>query len=221
MRDFALRAANWAGLSTAGMRDIREEIEASPDWHEYEETLEGSDGPRAQASLELSHATNEEELWSGAQRTGSGMGRTVEELDALANAVDRGDRSRSAPVNREKLPKIESGALSDAATVSSGPGAASKPGTLEKQNPRAVLNDWLADGWSQRLLNARISQDGMTQKQAAYACGVREETYERWERGQHPPALRNMLSLLAFVKAGEMKAISQVAVQHPSSKNPR
>ncbi|MEO8591971.1 MAG: hypothetical protein ABI759_01505 [Candidatus Solibacter sp.] len=39
VRDFALGAAGWARLKTDSTRDIRDEIEASLEWREYEELL--------------------------------------------------------------------------------------------------------------------------------------------------------------------------------------
>jgi DNA-binding XRE family transcriptional regulator len=87
-------------------------------------------------------------------------------------------------------------------------------GALDKINPRAVHNDWTTQGWPKRLLRARQSQ-GITQKEAAYACGVAEQTYERWERGEQPPATSNTPKVLAFIQSAEEKAGSGLVHTRP------
>ena len=91
------------------------------------------------------------------------------------------------------------------------------PGTVQSINPRAAHNNWVTEGWPQRLLRARISQDGMTQKEAAHACGIAEQSYERWERGEQPPAIGNIRKALAFIRSAEEKAGPQLVDQQPGA----
>ena len=88
--------------------------------------------------------------------------------------------------------------------------------TVDGINPRAVHNNWIMEGWPQRLLRARLSR-AMTQKEAAHACGVAEQTYERWERGEQPPAIGNVPKVLSFIQCAEEKAGSQFVDQRPGS----
>ena len=86
---------------------------------------------------------------------------------------------------------------------------------MDRINPRAVHKNWMTDDWPQRLLQARLSQ-GMTQKEAAYACGVAEQTYERWERGGQPPATTNIRKVLRFIQSAEQQATSELVTQQPT-----
>ena len=78
-------------------------------------------------------------------------------------------------------------------------------GAMSGISPRTISQDWVNGGWPQRLLRARQSLK-MTQKEAAHGCEVGEQTYERWERGQQPPAVLNILKVLAFIRSAEEKA---------------
>jgi len=94
VRDFVLRAAGWAGLNI-GTQDFWDEIEASPEWKEYEEMLKGSTGKISEALPESSGTTDEEGPPSrnqSAQSTGTEM-----EVAAAGTNVD----APAAPVNEQ------------------------------------------------------------------------------------------------------------------------
>jgi DNA-binding XRE family transcriptional regulator len=82
-------------------------------------------------------------------------------------------------------------------------------GAIDGINPRTVHKDWVSGGWPQRLLRARQSLN-LTQKEAAHTCQVGEQTFERWERGEQPPALRNIVKVLAFIQSAEEKVGSRL-----------
>lgn len=89
-------------------------------------------------------------------------------------------------------------------------------GAMDGINPRTVHKDWVSGGWPQRLLRARQSLN-LTQKEAAHTCQVGEQTFERWERSEQPPALRNIAKVLAFIQTAEEKAGSLLMNHLPTA----